>query len=122
MEEKKPTVLDLQKWKPEIESSMEGLRLGMGELKSQVVLIAHSPVLAIRPEDLLPILPSPEGKLDHGPGVFHLPLGQEGILNTRKEQRLGPSGHHDELNHQGKASGERFPSMSPPGNGKSDRV
>lgn len=96
---------------------MEELRADMGELKSQVIQIARNPVLAIRPMDLLPILPRPEAKAElmrDASGAFS---DQEELSRPRKNTGPGPTGHRDDLDHREKAVGERFPLRPPPGNG-----
>lgn len=109
MEEIKPAVLDPQKWKPEMESSAEGLRMEMGELKSQVVQITRNPVLALRPGNLPPILPISEAKMDLGLGPNGSTLAsRDEIFHSNKEQDLGPIGHSDDINHRRKAGGENF--------------
>lgn len=64
VEEIKTAVLELQKWKPKMEQSVDGLQSKVGELRSQVVQISHNPILAIRPVDLPLILPSSDIKLE----------------------------------------------------------
>lgn len=121
MEEMKPAVLDLQKWKPEMESSVEGLRSEMGELRTQVGQIARHPALALRSGNLPPILPLPEAKPESWPKRDLVPLGKEGTYSAMGELDSRLIGRRDESNLRGKAIREKFSPIPLAGNGTLSR-
>lgn len=90
VEEIKPVVIDLQSWKPEMETSMEGLRLEVGDLRMQITQIARNPVLTVRPVDLPPILPLPETKPEPWTEKDRLPPSKENAWRAREERVVGP--------------------------------
>lgn len=122
VKEIKPVVFELQKWKPEMEPSVEVLRSEVGELRTQVVQISRNPVLAIRSVDLPPLLPLPEAKPELESEIDRMPQGKEGTTRVRRERHLVPFGHQEELAHWERTIGEKLTVMPPPGNGKSDRI
>lgn len=122
MEEIKPAVFELQRWKPEMESTVEGLRTEMGELRSQVTHIARNPVLTLRPVDLPPILPRPETHLESKTESSNLPSDQETIPTTRKDSVLGSVGYQEEFDQRGRTTGGRSLSAPLSGIGKTEHL
>lgn len=120
IEEMKPVVLELQNWKPEMEQSVDGLRVEVVELRSQVVQIAHNSGPTDRFGDLPPILPSLDVKHElTGVGDL-LPKWKGESPCTRGEQGDGLISCRDELMIRGKALGENFSLRSPLNNGISN--
>ena len=62
VEEIKPAVLELQKWKPDMEQSVDNLRTEVVELRSQMIQLSRNAGPAGRAGTLPPILPAPEVK------------------------------------------------------------
>lgn len=60
----KPVVLELQKWKPDMEQAVDGLRAEVIDLQSQMGSFARNCDLKTRAGTLPPILPAPEVKPD----------------------------------------------------------
>lgn len=106
VEEIKSAVLELQKWKPEMETSVEGLRSEVGELRMQVGQIARNPVLALRRGDLPPLLPLPKTKQEPATEIDRTPVGKEGNARVRGDYHTGSISQREELAYRGRTIGE----------------
>ena len=108
VEEIKPAVLDLQKWKPQMEKGVEELRSEMGELRTQVSQIGRNPVLQIRPDELPPILPTPAIRPQFVPTLDVTPMGKDENSRIAEESELGMIGRRESSAYRGKTIGENF--------------
>jgi hypothetical protein len=59
LEEIKPMVVELASWKPAVDKAMTEMRDDLGDLRQQVERISRNPILAVKPADLPPLLPTP---------------------------------------------------------------
>lgn len=108
----KPMVAELVGWKPTVEKAVADLREEMGALRGQVQQIARNPVLAVKPTDLPPLLPTPSGAQQGEAKV-------EAEQTPTSEAQNGPSGHREANIFRGKAVGNESLSLSLSGKGAS---
>lgn len=112
IEEIKPMVAELVGWKPTVEKTVAELRDEMGELRSQVQQLAKNPMLLVKPADLPPLLPTPQGpKLKEAKEEERTPASSTGD-GIRK-----PFGNHETTLNRGKAAWGESPSLSLPDKG-----
>ncbi|BAT17388.1 Os12g0517800 [Oryza sativa Japonica Group] len=107
LEEIKPMVVELASWKPAVDKAMTEMRDDLGDLRQQVERISRNPILAVKPADLPPLLPTPTVP------QISVPKEEE-TASKGADASPGPLGHGVATMNRGKASGDDFSPTSLP--------